>query len=91
MEEEIFKKLEDIIRKANLPHSIDVARGESLPMLNFRLNDVMLALMKFTFNGKTESEVKNILYKLLFIWNMYAPLSEQPDETKIFLLELLTK
>ena len=88
MNKEEYKNLEDIIRKANLPLGIDVARGKSLPMLDFRFNDVMLALMKFVFDGKKESEVKDILYKLLYVWNMYAPLSEQPDETKEFLIEL---
>ena len=85
-----FKKLEDIICSANLPLGIDVARGNSLPMLDFRFNDVMLALMKFVFNGKKESEVKDILYKLLYVWNMYAPLSEQPDETKDYLVDLFS-
>ena len=85
---ENYKQLEDIIRSANLPLGIDVAKGNSLPMLDFRFNDVMLALMKFVFEGKKESEVKDILYKLLYVWNMYAPLSEQPDETKLFLIDL---
>lgn len=89
-ENKLENKLENIIRKANLPHQIDVVRGEVFPMLDFRFNDVVLALMKFVFNGKKESEVKDILFKLLYVWNMYAPLSEQPDETKKYLIDLFT-
>ena len=42
-----LEKLEDIIRKANLPHEISVAKGEFLPQLDFRL---LLHLLLFYKN-----------------------------------------
>lgn len=55
------------------------------------LADVLLACMKTIWNGQLSTGVKNNMYKISYIWNMFEDLDHQPDETKSFLYDLLVK
>ena len=89
---EKYEQLKKIIYKANVPRQIESARGEALPVYVLRLTDVLLALMKFAWNGMGVSRVKDDLYNLAHLWNCLDDnLNHQSDGTKQFLIDLLVQ